>query len=135
MKSTTRDAGLSIGVKLLDGDHWAISEALSELQTAVFMDEDRRRTGSLLRKLARLNLTHFALEEGIMVATQYPGLAQHNLRHQWLNEQMDLLVQRYARSRAALDSSSLNFLFESHLIHVSKDDLDFGDWLTQMDLG
>ena len=48
-------------------------DALFEIQRAALTTgEDPRRTGSLLRKLANFSLTHFALEEGMMVATKSP---------------------------------------------------------------
>jgi len=126
---TTRNGELSVGVRILDCDHREMAETLSAIRTTVERDEDRSRTAALLRKLAHFTRIHFALEESMMAATKYPGMARHRLQHQRLMEQMKVLVCRYQRGSLTLQPQSLGFLPESHTAHVEKDDLSFGVWL------
>ena len=92
-------------------------------------DVDPRRTSSLLSKLAEFTLTHFALEEGMMAATKFPGMALHRLHHQRLAEHAAALASRHKRGGLVLDSDSLSFLLELHANHVQQDDLHYGLWL------
>jgi hemerythrin-like metal-binding protein len=125
----TSNGELSVGVKMLDCDHRMLFETIKELQTAAASDSDPRRTSSLLRKLADFTLTHFALEEGMMLATKFPGMAQHRLHHQRITEQVAALASRYNQNDSALDSQSLSILSDLHADHVRQDDLHYGLWL------
>ena len=129
MNLPTSSGEVSVGVKMLDCDHRALFETIKELQAAASVDVDPRRTSSLLCKLADFTLTHFALEEGMMAATKYPGLDLHRLHHQRLTEQVATLVSRHKQGGQALDSDSLSFLSELHADHVQQDDLHYGLWL------
>ncbi|MGA3373267.1 MAG: hemerythrin domain-containing protein [Terracidiphilus sp.] len=120
---------LSVGVKILDCDHREMTEAIYEIQAAVTADRDPRRTESLLRKLAQFSLTHFALEEGMMAATRFPGLAPHRLNHQRMIERMKTFVSRQEGNGLTLDRNSLHLLAEIHAAHVEQDDLRYGLWL------
>jgi hemerythrin len=125
----TSSGEVSVGVKMLDCDHRVLFEAIKELQAAASADGDLRRTRSLLRKLADFTLTHFALEEGMMLATKFPGMAQHRLHHQQLTEHVAALASRNNRNGLPLDSEAMNLLSELHVNHVRSDDMHYGLWL------
>jgi hemerythrin len=129
MDLTASNPEMSVGVRILDFDHREMTEALYEIQRAVTADADPRRTGSLLRKLAEFSLTHFALEEGMMAATRFPGLARHRLEHHHIIGKMKTLVSRHQRSGLTLDHNSLRLVAELHAAHVEQDDLRYGLWL------
>jgi hemerythrin len=131
MDRLTCNGDLSVGVKILDFDHREMTEALYEIQEAMRPGEDPRRAGSLLSKLADFSLTHFALEEGMMGATRYPGLARHRANHQRMIQQIKALASRYNEGGAALDRPSLSLLSELHIAHVQTDDLRYGSWLNE----
>jgi hemerythrin len=118
-----------VGVKILDCDHREMTEALYEIHATLTAGEDPRRTGSLLRKLADFSITHFALEEGMMQATKYPGLARHRLNHQRIVEQMRALASRHKRDSLTMDHTAASFLSELHTTHIQQDDLHYGLWL------
>jgi hemerythrin len=126
---TTNKGELSVGVKMLDCDHRTLFETINELQFLAASDADPLRTGSLLSKLADFTLTHFALEEEMMAATKFSGMALHRLHHQRLAEHATALASRYNRGGLGLDSQSLSFLLELHANHVKQDDLHYGLWL------
>ncbi|MGD0829975.1 MAG: bacteriohemerythrin [Terracidiphilus sp.] len=122
---------LSVGVKMLDCDHRVLFETIHELRDMA-ADEDPRRTNSLLRKLAQFTMTHFALEEGMMVATKYPGLARHRLNHQRIVERINALAAMQSRASAPLDQQSLSMLADLHERHIQSDDLHYGCWLNEV---
>jgi hemerythrin len=122
---------LRVGVKLLDCDHRVLSQTLDEIQRSVAADEGRRRTGALLRRLAGFTLTHFELEEEMMEATRYPGLAQHRREHERVMKQMRELVARHSRRGIPLDRESLSILSNLHARHAQDGDLRYGKWLNR----
>jgi hemerythrin len=135
MDLNARNGELSVGVRILDCDHRVLFETIREIQAAAAKDEDRRRTGALLRRLAEFTQTHFALEEEIMAATRYPGLARHRLDHQHVMEQMKALVSRHNRRGLPLDRDSLSVLSQLHANHVEDGDLRYGLWLNEIGTG
>jgi hemerythrin len=130
---STNNGELSVGVKMLDCDHRALFETLKEIHAVAVADTDPRRTASLLRKLADFTLTHFALEEEMMLATKYPGIAMHRLHHQRITEQVAALVSRHNQGGMTLDSDLLGLLSGLHADHVQQDDLHYGLWLNTIE--
>lgn len=131
MKPAAMIGELSVGVRILDCDHREMSETIMEIQANDLAGRERSRSHSLLRKLARFTLVHFALEEGMMAAAKYPAMALHSLRHQRMIEQLQATVARYSRRGLILNGPSLGLLDAWHSGHVVRDDLDFGLWLNE----
>jgi hemerythrin-like metal-binding protein len=135
MNLTAKRSELSVGVRILDCDHRVLFDTIGEIQEAAIKDEDRRKTGALLRRLAGFTLTHFELEEEIMAATRYPGLARHRLDHRRVMEQMKALISRHNRRGLVLDRKldrdSLSILSQLHATHVQDSDLPYGLWLNE----
>ncbi|MGD0730418.1 MAG: hemerythrin family protein [Terracidiphilus sp.] len=129
MNGAVGNGELSVGVRFLDCDHREMAGILCQIRTAVETDEHRNRTASLLRKLANFTRVHFALEEEMMAATDYPCRSLHLIQHQRLTEQMNALVCRYQRGSIKLNPQSLGFLPELHAAHIETNDLGFGVWL------
>jgi hemerythrin len=123
------ESELKVGVKILDLDHREMAETLAQLRTAEVQGEDWRKSGALLRKLADFSLIHFALEEGMMLATKYPGVDLHRAHHHRMMERLQAMVAVYTRGRMTSSRPPLDFLLEGHSIHVHKDDLTYGEWL------
>jgi len=121
-----------VGVKLLDCDHREMAEAIMELQEATGLEKDQSHTASLLRKLSHFTLTHFALEEGMMSATRYPGVNLHRLHHQRMMEQLREVVAIHNRGRHAMNREWLGALADWHTMHIDHDDLQYGHWLNRM---
>ena len=135
MDLATRNGELSVGVRILDCDHRIRFETINEIHAAAERTESRRRTGTLLRRLAGFTLTHFELEEEMMAATEYPGLARHRLDHKRVMDKMKALTARYNRSGLPLDRDSLSVLSELHASHVHDGDLRYGLWLNETGKG
>jgi hemerythrin-like metal-binding protein len=131
MKLMIRTNEASVGVKILDCDHREMSDTIDEILGGAGRDVDRSHMASLLRRLAHFSISHFALEEGMMGATLYPGMRTHCLHHQRIMERLSGLIARYDRTRFILDPNSLTFLSESHTTHVHDHDLLYGEWLNK----
>jgi hemerythrin-like metal-binding protein len=87
------------------------------------------RTGPLLRELVRATGSHFALEEALMQTADYPSATIHRLRHEWLIDQVRVLLARGREFGLAANEPLLELLSDSHLVHMHTDDLRFGLWL------
>jgi hemerythrin len=120
---------MSIGVKLLDCDHRQQFETILELQDLISRGRRPSRIGFLLRRLERFTRVHFALEEGMMKATNYPGLKDHALCHSQIAEHLRALVIFHDKDALNLVPGSLDFLTTGHMSHVEHDDLSYGLWL------
>jgi len=119
----------SVGVKMMDRDHEEISGMVLELNAQAAAEKPWDRTGPLLRELIRATGCHFSLEEAMMTAAKYPHAAIHRLRHEWMIDQMRVLLARSRQSGFAANEPLLGLLAESHFAHVAAEDLRFGLWL------
>jgi hemerythrin-like metal-binding protein len=129
MNSMAEKVHPSVGVKLLDRDHGHLEEILAEIQWRAAAGLTDGRAGELLRKMAQRLRLHFALEEGMMAATHYPGTGVHCLRHQWMIDQVELLATQRVRNRLERNAHLLSLLTASHRRHIGCEDLDYGLWL------
>jgi hemerythrin len=133
MSNVHRDS--SVGVRLLDCDHREIVEIFDEVERYVAAGNSMQRVSRLLNSLTHISLSHFALEESMMLATRFPGLELHRLEHQWLDEQTRTLETRLKRTGINPDDMMLKFLAQSHIGHIQHGDLKFGSWLGNTPIG
>jgi hemerythrin-like metal-binding protein len=110
-----------------------MSETINDILADLLAGKERARTGRHLSKLAAFALSHFALEEGIMAATKYPGTALHSLRHQQMMGEIRAFVVRYNRDRLPMNGMALNFVYQWHADHIEREDMSFGLWLSEID--
>jgi hemerythrin len=119
----------SVGVKMMDRDHVEISEMVLELNLEAAAGKPWDRTGRLLKEVSRALVSHFELEQTMMETTRYPGLALHRLRHEWMIDQMRILMARCKQDGVASNQILLELLSESHFEHMQTEDLGYGLWL------
>lgn len=129
MTNATPGEGLIPGVKMIDRDHREMSEVLQEIRNQIATGKPRNETNRLLSELALVTRSHFALEEGMMAATDYPGTVLHRLRHQWMMDQIKALTSCPGRKDLVLAVPLLELFSESHVAHMNTEDLGFGLWL------
>jgi hemerythrin len=125
----------SVGIRLLNVDHREMEALIDQLQGAITAGSDKDRTIRLLRKLSDFTRTHFALEEGMMSANEYPDMAAHRGCHQQLLLQLDGFISLYLKGRLTLSQESLSFLFVWHAAHSQNNDAHYADWLVMRDAG
>jgi len=121
----------SIGVGALDEEHRALYGSINALNAAMVGNQGRSQIEPLLRKVADRTCAHFSSEEAMMTRTNYPGLALHRIKHQYLLEQLVAFVSRFERGGAMLNQHSLNFLRDWCNTHIEKEDKQFGQWLNE----
>src|ERR1039457_5895553 len=126
--------GGDLGITVIDRDHQFISELLLEINFNAAKEGDPRRQIRRLKQLAHLTRSHFRLEEGMMAAARYPGLAVHTLRHEWMMEQIRRLAAYFTGQKNAMTREPMGLLWESHTAHMESEDRAFGLWLDVMNL-
>jgi hemerythrin-like metal-binding protein len=129
MNLTTHRDGSSSMMRMLDRDHQRLSALLVELNQHVALGGAQHLQLRLLKELQRVSLTHFALEEGIMCATNYPGLRAHRLRHRTMVEQNQKFAENWSKRKSVSPVDSAGLLWETHVLHVANEDLGFDRWL------
>lgn len=118
------------GARLLEHEYRELSEIFHELQQDLTAGKPLADAARLLAALRQIALTHFGLQESLLAASRYPGLAVHRLEHQWLVEQIEALAARARVCRIAPNDQTLNFLVHSFLSHVQHADAESSRWLT-----
>jgi hemerythrin-like metal-binding protein len=121
--------GHDLGIKMIDRDHREISELLLEINFNATRDENADRKIRRLRILSRVTRSHFLLEEAMMAAAKYPGLAVHRTRHAWMLEEIRRLAEYWDKKKGALTREPMGLLWESHIEHVECEDRAYGLWL------
>jgi hemerythrin-like metal-binding protein len=121
----------SVGVKALDKQHTVLVDTLNELYDAMMKGQARSIVDRLLGKLVNYTHEHFATEEKMMMATKFPGLEQHILRHRDLTKQVSEFVGRYELGEITLSLDLLNFLRDWLGTHILKEDHEYGPWLNK----
>ena len=117
--------GHHLGIEIIDSDHREISELLAEINVHAGKEGEADRKIRRLRDLARLTRSHFLLEEWMMGAANYPGLAVHRMRHAWMLEEIGRLAEYWGKQKNALAR-------ESHIAHLEGEDRAYGLWLDGM---
>jgi len=123
------DYGSELGIEVIDRDHREISELLVEINVHTEREGEAGRKILLLGNLARASRSHFLLEEWMMGATNYPGLAQHRMRHAWMLEEIGRLAEYWGKKKNVLTREPMGLLWESHIEHVECEDQAYGLWL------
>ena len=123
---------MGVGVETVDREHRELAQTINELHYAVTKEEHQALTGPLLRKVAEVTRAHFASEEALMNANNYPAAALHLFKHRYLLEQLDALMARVSRGGFKLNEHSLSFLHDWFNSHIQKEDAQFAQWLNDV---
>jgi hemerythrin-like metal-binding protein len=115
----------------LDTQHTVLFDILNELHAAMMTGQAGSLTGPILKKLVLYTGQHFAAEEGMLAATQYPGLEEHKLLHRDLISQIEDYSQRFEKGEITLNLHLLGFLREWLTDHILKVDHVYGPWLNE----
>jgi len=124
-------ARLAVGHADIDEQHRELIRHFNELLEACRRGEGKRKVVELVGFLETYVVGHFAAEERLMAASDYPERAEHCARHAEL-------TGRLADLRAALDNSGASFdlvidanqvLFNWIVEHIRKADVRLGAYL------
>ncbi|HVN92205.1 MAG TPA: bacteriohemerythrin [Terracidiphilus sp.] len=123
------DSRYSVGVKTIDGQHHMLFGMINDLHEAMLKGQAQTQVGPLLRKLAQYTQTHFAEEEKMMSAANFPGLADHKFQHAQLIEKVQAFSSRYEKGEIAMNIDLMNFLRDWLTNHIQKVDREYSPWM------
>jgi len=121
----------SVGVDAIDREHTNFFRGLNKLHAAMIQGKGKSVTGPLLRQLPAAARDHFATEESMMQAANYPGLAAHRALHSEFARHLDELVAQLEQGDRGLSILLLRFMRSWISDHVQKEDQAFGPWLNR----
>jgi hemerythrin-like metal-binding protein len=116
----------SVGNRGLDAQHREILSAVNSLYQAVKQGKSRSALRPLLDRLMHCANTHFSYEEDIMRHYAYPGLAQHEVFHEWIRQEMNDLRNNLG---LAEDPELLRYLKKLWLNHIQGQDSQYSPYL------
>ena len=120
---------LSVKVKEIDQQHRKLIALITSLEEAMSKGRGKDVLGKVLGELVEYTKQHFAFEEKLMVAHQYPELAQHRQKHFSLTQQVLELQIKQAAGQAALTIPTMSFLNSWLTEHIQNVDKKFGAYL------
>lgn len=125
------DAKYSVGVTAMDAQHTVLFEILNQLYDAMTARQDRAVLGDLLTRLSNFAHQHFAEEEQMMAAAQYPELEPHRVLHRDLLEKVEDFKLRLNRKELTISLHLLNFLRDWLTRHIQQVDHNYSAWMNE----
>ncbi|MBI5166086.1 MAG: bacteriohemerythrin [Magnetospirillum sp.] len=107
----------------IDADHRRLVEMVNELSAAMMQSHGREVLGSILDRLVRYTVEHFAREERIWADGGLASLDRHRLTHRALADKVARFGEDFRSGKAALSMEMLAFLRQWLVDHVFKVDM------------
>ena len=129
-----------LGHAVIDREHRELVELLNRLIELLFdpaADDERehhvrkQQVVDAVDALGRATKAHFASEDAIMRAVDYPGLAEHRAQHAELIVQFGSFAERFHSALAGSVPLELRFLREWFEYHIENFDAPMVSWLRE----
>jgi hemerythrin len=124
---------LSVGVELIDQQHQTWIKHYNALDDAIEIRQGPRELAETLNFLIEYTAFHFGAEEKQMIATNYPGLSEHQTKHTELQASLGRLVDDFQEEGAThiLADFLQTFLGNWLIGHIKTVDVLFGAHLKE----
>ncbi len=86
---------LSVGIDEIDEDHKILIDHLNNVYDAVQKGQTRKQVAETLEGLIEYTRDHFAREEAVMRAVEYPDYKKHKKAHEELTKQVKQVAQDF----------------------------------------
>lgn len=117
---------MSVGVALLDSDHKALIEIINRLHLAIEDGDAPEILDQIFNALVAYIERHFAREEAVMAACDYPTAAAHITEHLRFSQDMRYTRDRYFRGEeAAIGRELLDYLKDWLTHHILVEDMAY----------
>ncbi len=123
------DDSMSVGITLIDRQHRKLVELVNQLFEALRAGKGNDVLATVLGSLVDYTQQHFAEEERMMRAHDYPGVDQHQAAHRALVERVADFQTRFNQGSATISSDLFNFLKDWLLHHIKEQDKAYGPYL------
>ena len=117
---------MSVGVALLDSDHQALINLINRLHEYLEAEEDAAVMDEIFDRLVSYIDHHFAREEGVMEACEYPMTEDHKEEHLRFTQEIRYVRDRYVKGGdAGIGQELLDFLKNWLTHHILIQDMDY----------
>jgi len=113
------------GHPLIDRQHQGLFDKANELLAAVIDGRPSNAAAGLIKELLADVTTHFADEEQVLRAIDFPGVAEHEGRHRALVEKAQRLAAQFAEGSLALGDLFSFLAYDLVAIHMLAEDRMF----------
>ncbi|MCX6632523.1 MAG: bacteriohemerythrin [Candidatus Solibacter sp.] len=123
------DEKFSVNVKLFDVQHQRLVALIARLQTAMGEGQAMQEMAGILSDLADYTREHFATEEAVLIAYDFPRRDMHALEHRQFTAELGRLQIQLASGEAAMSVQVLDHLKEWLCRHVLGSDKKYTEHL------
>jgi hemerythrin-like metal-binding protein len=124
-----------VGFEAIDAQHHSLVEALNRLYAAMGEGRDRAEIERVLLFLRDYTVTHFEMEEALMIRYGYPGASTHFAAHADLVVQLSDLLADFRSGEAVLTEVVMAFLETWLVEHILGNDQRLGLYLRNRGAG
>jgi len=110
---------LSVGIASIDEQHKRLVMIVNDLHDAMLRREGRQALERTFAELTDYMDEHFAHEESLLDAHDYPDAEAHRTEHEQLAHKVDELRRQFEAGRATITVEVMEFLrdwFRSHIV-------------------
>ena len=113
----------SVKIAIVDSQHKVLVDLINELHRAMITRKGKESLGGVLASLIKYTKSHFAAEEGLLRANQYPDLVNHKAEHERFTQTIVEFQDRFQRNEVAMTIDVMDFLKDwlvKHIMGVDK---------------
>jgi hemerythrin len=122
MTLVTWNPAWETGIQLIDAQHRQLMMQFDALLVAIHEERAGERIPGLLAFLSDYVETHFAMEEERMLATHYPGFAEHKAIHDDMRTQVATLASDHSSDPSVMTEKVVNYLTDWLIDHINEHD-------------
>ncbi len=120
---------LNLGVAEIDSQHRKLVAYINELYQAMKNHRTKREMASIVRKLRDYTAEHFADEEKIFNASNYPSKKEHKAIHEKFVAKIDEVERQLESGAASVSMDLLTFLKDWLIQHIAGTDTTYVEYV------
>jgi hemerythrin len=124
----------SMGIKKIDDQHKGLLDFVNDLFSHVTGDEYQERTYfyKVIQQAVEYIKVHFSTEEKIMIATKFPGYAEHKKVHDEFTMTVAKSIQDFKAGERLVLEKFANFLKDWVLSHIAVMDAQYAAYFRKI---
>jgi hemerythrin len=123
-------AEYSVKNAAMDAQHKQLFDIMQELNTAMRSGHGKDVLGEVLRRLINYTGQHFAAEEKLMMANDYPNLISHLAEHKALTDKVLAFKKDFDEGACSITPDLMKFLQGWLTNHIQRVDQKYGEFLS-----
>ena len=120
-----------VGIEKLDRQHRDLYKPFNDLSSALSQGHGAAAMEHVLHQLLEYSRIHFAAEESLMQAHNFPGLPTHRLEHQTFLRKIEQYVEDSKKGKLGAPASLLLFLQSWLKDHLQKTDKAYATFFNE----